>query len=133
MLREWTGAGYVTRDHVNFSQPDVVSRKPVVQGKVDNVINVSFSAKDKAAPEPRAEAPAIQPEPAKPAAKAKPDNRAVSLNQASLGDIAALKGVSVKLAETIVASRPFASFEELLNIKGMGPKLLDKLRKFVRL
>jgi hypothetical protein len=50
MLREWTDAGFVTRDYVDFTLPYVVGSKPtVVRGEADNVISVSFAAKKKAA------------------------------------------------------------------------------------
>lgn len=136
MLREWTDAGFVTRDYVNFAQPYLVARKPaVVQSKVDNVINVSFPAKDKPQPaEAVAEQPALEaPRKEKDAKKSARGDALVSINKASLTDIAEIKGMSLKLAERIVASRPFTSMEEVLNIKGMGPKLLEKLRKFIRL
>ena len=119
MLREWEGQGFVTRDHVQFAQPYVVERKAAaaVQAQADNVITVNF-----AAAEPRAEAVA------QPAA----DPR-LSLNEASRAEIAAIKGVSKKLAEAIVAARPLASTADLLAVKGMGPKLLEKIRTLVRL
>ena len=146
MLREWTGSGYVTRDYVNFAQPYVVNKKPaVVQSKADNVINVTFPGMENApTPAVRQEEPVLKPiakEPAvaktstkgKTGKKSAKDDKAVSLNQASVHDLAALKGMSMKLAESIVASRPFTSVEEILHIKGMGPKLLDKLHKFIKL
>jgi len=135
MLREWDGQGFVTRDQVQFAQPYVVERKAVaaVQAQADNVITVNF-----APVEPRAEAvaqPAVTPEPktaAKAPAAAAADAR-LSLNEASRAEIAAIKGVSKKLAEALVAARPFASTAELLAVKGMGPKLLEKIRTLVRL
>ena len=62
-----------------------------------------------------------------------PVDRRLSLNEASRAEIAAIKGVSKKLAEAIVAARPFASTADLLAVKGMGPKLLEKIRTLVRL
>ena len=111
MLREWEGQGFVTRDQVQFAQPYVVERKATaaVQAQADNVITVNFAA---------AEPPA---------------DRRLSLNEASRAEIAAIKGVSKKLAEAIVAARPFASTADLLAVKGMGPKLLEKIRTLVRL
>ena len=40
---------------------------------------------------------------------------------------------SVLVIEAIVAARPFASTADLLAVKGMGPKLLEKIRTLVRL
>jgi competence ComEA-like helix-hairpin-helix protein len=62
-----------------------------------------------------------------------PPDRAVSLNTASRKEIAAVKGISNKVAENIVAARPFASLDELLKVKGVGAKLLEKVRQFIRL
>lgn len=135
MLREWEGQGFVTRDHVQFAQPYVVERKAVaaVQAQADNVITVNF-----AAAEPRAEvvaqaAAAPEPKAAAKAPAAAPADRRLSLNEASRAEIAAIKGVSKKLAEAIVAARPLASMADLLAVKGMGPKLLEKIRTLVRL
>jgi DNA uptake protein ComE-like DNA-binding protein len=58
---------------------------------------------------------------------------AVSLNAASTKEIAGIKGISRKLAENLVAARPFTSFDEVLAVKGVGAKLLQKLRKLVTL
>ncbi len=57
----------------------------------------------------------------------------VSLNQADVNEIAAVKGVSAKLAENIISSRPFQRLEDLLNVKGVGAKLLQKVRDFFTL
>jgi len=177
MLREWTDAGYVTRDHVDFDLPYEVGDKPtVVRSETDNVINVSFAANEKAAAKPVSEQPAtvkaepVRTEPAKPQApaakrvatttrkaaaeapKAKPSKPqvpatpaaaankdktatavSVSLNKATRKEIAAIKGISKKLAEDIVSARPFKSLDDLLKVKGMGPKLLRKVRDLIHL
>ena len=67
------------------------------------------------------------------AAEATPAVGKVNLNKASENEIAALKGMSRKLASAIVAGRPFASLDELLKVKGLGSKLLDKLRTSITL
>jgi len=122
MLREWTEAGYITRDHINFAVPYMVSTKPtVVRSDESNIINVIF-ADNKKLPT------------AKTAKKIKPKQpAAVSLNQASLEEIEALKGISKKLAENIVSERPFESLDEVLKVKGIGSRLLDKIRQFITL
>jgi DNA uptake protein ComE-like DNA-binding protein len=55
------------------------------------------------------------------------------LNSASLQDIVSVKGISKKLAENIDAARPFGSLDEIMKVKGMGPKLWQKIRKFISL
>ena len=134
MLREWTEAGYVTRDHVNFALPYTVPASPAVEhGVADNVINVNFSNSADLA---------VMRAPAKPVGKPElagdsTDNgrtpRAISLNDAGLQQIAAVKGISRKLAADLVASRPFKSFEDVLKVKGIGAALLRKIRELFTL
>jgi len=150
MLREWEGQGFVTRDHVQFAQPYEVKPPAVAEATVQapalarNVITMDFGA-----PQPRDEAVArpvakavdkvaaavtvTKPAAAVVAAPAAAVDRRVSLNEASRAEIAAIKGVSKKLADAIVAARPLISMRELLAVKGMDPRLLNQLRQLVRL
>jgi len=77
--------------------------------------------------------PSPRTRPRNPAAKHKAADNRVSLNTASAEELAAIKGLSKKLATAIVAARPFKSVEALLEVKGMGPKLLQKLHPLFRL
>ena len=52
-----------------------------------------------------------------------------SVNTASADELAAIKGLSKTVAKAIVAGRPYASLDELTRAKGMGEKLLAKLRQ----
>ncbi|MCP5340524.1 MAG: helix-hairpin-helix domain-containing protein [Sinobacteraceae bacterium] len=52
-----------------------------------------------------------------------------SVNTASADELAAIKGLSKTVAQAIVAGRPYASLDELTRAKGMGEKLLAKLRQ----
>jgi len=159
MLREWTEVGYVTRDYVNFPVPYVVAAKPrVVRSTADNVINVSFAgnqvgspsaspvaspianpvASPVASPAPSTRVSAAQPkaavaEPAPLDRGDSPTSAAASLNDASMDEIAAVKGVSKKLAVNLVAARPFKSFEDVLAVKGIGAAMLKKLRQLFTL
>lgn len=115
LLREWTAAGYVTRDFTDFPLP------------------VSWAAE--AAPvaevEPAAPAtPAKKPAAKKAAPKAAPKAEAgkVSINTASEAELAAIKGLPKAVAAAIVAARPFKQVDDLLAVKGVGAKLLDKLK-----
>jgi len=56
----------------------------------------------------------------------------VDINKASVEQLTALPGVGETLAQRIVDYReqqgPFASAEELMNVKGIGEKSFEKLR-----
>ncbi len=124
MLREWTASGYLTRDYRNL---------PVVAAAAS-----AAAATVPAAPAAAVTAPAAAP--AKPAAKkavakapaAAAQPATVSVNAASVEELAALKGLSRAVATAIVAGRPYASVAELLRVKGLGPKLLEKLGASLR-
>lgn len=155
MLREWTENGYVTRDYVNFANPYTVTSTPVVSGKeTGNIINVSFSGQKSSSTAEKAKAAATRSatdeksgsrspsaeKPAKTAASANlsagipaKNEQGVSVNTANLKEIASIKGVSKKLAENILSARPFESLEDVLKVKGMGPKLFNSIRKFITL
>ena len=140
MLREWTNLGYITRDYLNFNLPYIVEKKPVFsRTETDNVINVEF-AKHKTAPvaqsndgfaSGKGEPPQINT-----AARSETDvkkDTAISINSASFEEILAIKGISKKLAENILESRPYDSVEQLLKVKGIGEKLLEKMKHVIKL
>jgi competence protein ComEA len=56
------------------------------------------------------------------------DTGKVNINKASVADLMKLKNIGQKYAERIVAYRekngPFKAPEDLLNVKGIGPKIL---------
>ena len=58
----------------------------------------------------------------------------VDLNTASVADLAALPGIGESKARAIVAYRdatPFRSVDELRDVKGIGDKMLEKLREHI--
>lgn len=128
LLREWTAAGYATRDFANFSLPVswAADAKPdFAPQAADTEPAAQPKAAGKAAPTKAAAKAA-----AKSAAKAAPTDTAgrVSINTASKTELAALKGLSKTAAAAIIAARPFKSIDELLTVRGIGAKLLDKLK-----
>ena len=50
------------------------------------------------------------------------------LNTASEAELSAVKGLPPSVARAIIAARPFATLDEVCKAKGMGPKMLAKLR-----
>lgn len=118
MLREWNGQGYVTRDFTNFPHPLIIEAPaPAPSAKPTEEKHAPAAPTAVAAPAPSAPAPA----------------KGVSINQATREELAAVKGLPVKVAEAIVAQRPFRALDELTRVKGMGVKLLAKLRAKLRL
>ena len=57
------------------------------------------------------------------------------LNRETVQDLAAIPGLSRRLAQRIVAHRkqhgPFRSLEELVRIKGIGPKTVQRLKPYL--
>ena len=136
MLREWTSAGYVTRDYRNFAATPAkveVKAKPVAKAKPAAKPKVAVAAKPAEAvkaPVAEVKAPAVKAAevPAKKAVATKAVAKAVSVNKASEDELAALKGLPREVARAIIAGRPYAAVEEVCKAKGMGLKKLDKLR-----
>ncbi len=56
------------------------------------------------------------------------DEPAVSLNRSTTARLRALPGVSERLAHRLVASRPFASLEQLQRVRGISDGLYGRLR-----
>ena len=134
LLREWASTGFVTRDYVNFplpvSWPEAETKAVAeVKAEASPAATATPSAAPKAAPkaEPKA-APKTAPNAAKAAKTAKAAPVGVSVNTASAAELAAIKGLPKAVAAAIVAARPFSSLDELLTLKGIGIKLLDKLK-----
>ncbi|HZS37404.1 MAG TPA: helix-hairpin-helix domain-containing protein [Polyangia bacterium] len=52
----------------------------------------------------------------------------VDVNRASLGELASLDGIGVRLAERIAQARPFSTVDEVGRVKGVGRRRLERLR-----
>jgi competence protein ComEA len=53
----------------------------------------------------------------------------VSIMTASVEELAGVPGVNRKLAADIVKHRPYKSMDELVKVRGIGPKMILILRK----
>jgi DNA uptake protein ComE-like DNA-binding protein len=123
---------------VTFALPYVVDSPPIVRSESGNVISVAFAGNTQRSPAPAEIEDRERTVDAVPTKTSAPNRQesepepGVSRNSASPKEIAAIKGISKKVAENIVAARPFRSVDELLRVKGMGAKLLQKVRRFFR-
>jgi hypothetical protein len=128
-LREWTdAAGFVTRDHARFAIPYVADREPAV---------IALPTEDTGTEDvgrvPLGRGPVHRSwgEGGSSESEGGLESATVSVNQATAEQIAAVKGLSPKLAKEIVRGRPYASLSALLDVRGIGPKLLEKLRPYL--
>ena len=65
---------------------------------------------------------------------AKLPSRPVHINTASASELETLPGIGPKTSASIMAQRakkPFRSLDDLDEVKGLGPKKLEKLKAFV--
>jgi len=54
----------------------------------------------------------------------------LDLNTASEKELRSIKGIGPILAERIIAGRPYKTVDDLLKVKGIGPKRLEKFRPY---
>jgi len=66
-------------------------------------------------------------------AQADASTKQVSINAAGVEELAAVKGLSKKLAERIVKNRPFTLLDDLSQVKGLRTKLFAKVRSRLKL
>lgn len=118
----------MTRDFANFTVPMIIAG-PVAstpEAKTsESSAPVTKAAVAPAVPEKKVKAPAVG------ASAVKAGQ--VSINTATVEQLTGVKGLPTMVAEGIVARRPFRSLDELVKIKGMGEKLLAKLRGKLKL
>jgi competence ComEA-like helix-hairpin-helix protein len=62
--------------------------------------------------------------------KAKSPQGLVDLNTASEKELQSIKGIGPVLAERIIAGRPYRTVDDLLKVKGIGPKKLENIRPY---
>ena len=136
MLREWTCEGFVTRDFTNLASgfvsapllaPPVVFAEEIPVAVADETVTPVL-AKASAEEVDKAVTPASSDQ-----APAEASAGCVCVNTAGVEELAAVKGLSVKIAEAIVKKRPFASLDDLRRVKGLGTKVLAKARSSLKL
>jgi competence ComEA-like helix-hairpin-helix protein len=55
----------------------------------------------------------------------------IDINNATSAEIEKLPGVGPKLTANIIAGRPYRVMDDLDRVKGIGPKMLEKIRPYV--
>ncbi len=150
LLREWTAMGYVTRDFRTFDvvyerAAEVVAAPAAVEPVAVAVSSVA--AKPVAVPAPAHVAapapvvakaavavavPASAPAPVAPKAPVAVKDVRVSVQTASVDELASVPGLNKKIAQEIVRSRPFKSLDDLAAVRGIGDKTLRKLRSSLK-
>jgi len=68
--------------------------------------------------------------------KLEKDSR-IKINEATIFELTQISGIGKSLAGRIVEYRKgygtFSNFESLLRVKGIGPKKLDKIKRYIKL
>ncbi|MBN1276781.1 MAG: helix-hairpin-helix domain-containing protein [Deltaproteobacteria bacterium] len=60
--------------------------------------------------------------------KAKSQQGSLDLNTATEKELKSIRGIGPVLARRIIADRPYRTVDDLLKVKGIGPKNLEKFR-----
>jgi competence ComEA-like helix-hairpin-helix protein len=139
MLRESTAYGFVTRDFASFATPFVTT--PPVEKTSAKEVTKSVALVAPAAPAKEITKSVVPVALIAPAAPVKAPVKApvqalpkgVSVNTARVEELTAVNGLTQKLAEGIVKKRPFASLDDLRKVKGLGEKILAKVRSGLKL
>ncbi len=63
--------------------------------------------------------------------KSQVSSNIIDINKASETELQSINGIGPVLAGRIIAGRPYKNVEELLNVSGIGPKTLEKIRPYI--
>jgi competence protein ComEA len=63
--------------------------------------------------------------------KPRPGGGRINVNTATQAELEALPGIGPVLARRIIEGRPYRSVEELVRVKGIGPRRLEEIRPLV--
>ncbi|MBU1903730.1 MAG: helix-hairpin-helix domain-containing protein [Proteobacteria bacterium] len=54
----------------------------------------------------------------------------LNLNTATEKELQSIKGIGPALAERIISGRPYRTVDDLLKVKGIGPKKFENIRPY---
>ncbi len=63
--------------------------------------------------------------------QAKQREKKLDLNRATGEELQSLKGIGPALSKRIIAGRPYKTIDDLIKVKGIGKRTLEKLRPFI--
>ena len=69
--------------------------------------------------------------PSEPRGHAPARRSGVSINTASVEQLAKVKGLNLKLAKEIIKARPLSTLAELIEVRGIGAKTLERIKPFL--
>jgi competence protein ComEA len=125
-VRADTAAGVASMSNLAAGLDWVMSREPKEEGAANDDGPAAESAVE---PRDRAGAPAVEPLAAAPPGLL--ETGRIRVNRASARDLEALPGIGPVMAKRILEERdlhgPFRRPEDLLRVKGIGPKTLARL------
>jgi competence protein ComEA len=104
----------------------IAASKPTSSPTTSASTGWGFSMNPPSTPAPTTTPSAPEPDPAAILA------RGVNVNTASEAELEVLPGIGPALAGRIIASRPYSSPADLDQVKGIGPKMLEKIGPYLR-
>jgi DNA uptake protein ComE-like DNA-binding protein len=102
------------------------SSKPISSSTTSGSTGWGFNMNARATPTSTTASSTPEPDPAAILA------RGVNVNTASEAELEALPGIGPALAGRIIASRPYSNAADLDQVKGIGPKMLEKIGPYLR-
>jgi DNA uptake protein ComE-like DNA-binding protein len=126
--------------------PAAASSAPAIETRVAAAVEAPLATAPVVAAAPVAVAPVVAvapgvaaapvaaalPAPA-PAASVTGKSRQLNVQTASVEELSKLPGLNLKIAKEIVKSRPFASLDALIDVRGIGEKTLRRIKALITL
>ena len=91
-------------------------------------VAASLQADDESEPEAASPTPHVTFVSPAPRAPVQPVDGKLDVNEAAAADLEEIPGIGPVLAQRIIDARPFKTPDELINVKGIGPKKYEQIR-----